>query len=58
MMPKMRQANPLIWLLLLLTAWVLLAAPHVGQKTAWGNFYGESPPVLWTLASRLKYCFS
>lgn len=41
MMREMRQANPLIWLLLLLTAWVLLAAPHVGQKTASGIFYGQ-----------------
>ncbi len=39
MMPKMRQANPLIWLLLLLTVWALLAASHLEKKTASGNFY-------------------
>ncbi len=41
MMREMRQANPLIWLILLLTGWVLLAAPYVEQKTASGNFYGQ-----------------
>ena len=40
MMRILRQTNPLIWLLLLLTAWACLAAPHAGLKTASGNFYG------------------
>ena len=57
MMPKMRQANPLVWLLLLLTAWACLVASPCGAKTASGNFYGpetasgemtgwEAPPRL------------
>ena len=59
MMRILRQTNPLIWLLLLLTAWACLAAPHAGLKTASGNFYGlesaswEMPG--WEAAPRLGF---
>ena len=51
--------NPLIWLLLFLTAWACLAAPPCGAKTASGNFYGpesaSSKTTGWKAAPRLGF---
>lgn len=57
-MPITRQ-NPLLWLLLLLTAWACLAAPQWGAKTASGNFYGRETAsgelTGWEAAPRLGF---
>jgi len=56
---RITQQNPLLWLLLLLTAWACLAAPPCGAKTAsWQNSGPEtasSEMTAWEAAPRLGF---